>query len=132
MLRIIFIIALFSFACSCNKPTGIKEFVQHSDSIAINFFKGDGSMDTVVKVVILRDAKQVKDLSEFIEAGRTEDAKCGYDGSIHFFKTGMVLKDVDFRMNDVQCMHFSFVMDNKIYSTKLSPEAKMFLTNVMK
>lgn len=129
-LLISFFIATLLF--SCTKPTGIKDLVQTSDSVAINFFKGDGTRDSVTKVVILRDKKQVESLANYIESGTIEDAKCGYDGSIHFFKSNMVLKDIDFRMNDAQCMHFSFIMDKNMYSTKLSPEAKTFLESVKK
>ena len=87
-------------------------------------------MDSVLKVVILRDSRQVNALAGYMESGRTRDAQCGYDGSIHFFKKGMVLQDADFRMNDAQCMHFSFVLGGNRYTTKLSPKAKQFLESV--
>jgi hypothetical protein len=129
----LFLSFLITAVCfSCTRPTGIKELVQTSDSVAINFFKGDGTRDTVVKVMILRDKKQVRDLAGYIESGTIENVNCGYDGSIHFFKNNMVVKDIDFRMNDAQCMHFSFVLDKNIYSTKLSAEAKTFLEAVKK
>ena len=89
-------------------------------------------MDTVVRVVILRDKKEIADLANFMESGTTEDLKCGYDGSLHFFKNNAVIKDIDFRMNDVACMHFSFLMNGKSYSTKLSADAKKFLEKVDK
>lgn len=127
---LVFIATVILF--SCNKNTGIKDFVKDADSVAINFFKGDGSMDSVIKVVIIKDKKQVQHLAGYIEASRTGDFKCGYDGSLHFFKRDMVLKDVDFRMNDVQCMYFSFVMNDKLYNTVLSAEAKALLENVRK
>ena len=130
MLRFLLLLFVTTILFSCTKPTGIKDLVQTADSVAINFFKGDGTRDSVTKVVVLRDKKQVESLANYIEAGTIEDTKCGYDGSIHFFKRDMVLKDIDFRMNDAQCMHFSFIIDKNIYSTKLSPEAKTFLETV--
>ena len=122
-------IVIFS---SCNRSTGVKELVSNSDSAAINFFTGDGTMDTVVHVAILRNKKEIEDLANFIESGTTENLKCGYDGSLHFFKNNSVIKDIDFRMNDASCMHFSFVMNGKSYSTKLSAEAKTFLQTINK
>jgi hypothetical protein len=98
--------------------------------VAINFFKGDGSMDTVVKVAMIRDKKQLETLAGYMESTTIENKNCGYDGSIHFFKGGVVLKDINFRMNDAECMHFSFVLDKNVYSTKLSGEAKAFLGRV--
>lgn len=117
---------------SCSNPTGIKELVAKSDSAAINFYKGDGSMDTVVHVRIIRDKKEIADLAGFLESAETEHFKCGYDGSLHFFKGNAVIKDIDFRMNEDECMHFSFVMNGKLYSTKLSAAAKQFLESLNK
>jgi hypothetical protein len=122
--------ALFLFACT--KPTGIKEVITSADSIAINYFKGNGSMDTVVNMVMLKDKSQMNKLADYVEATTTENFKCGYDGSLHFFKRDMVIQDIDFRMNDVQCMYFSFLLNGKVFTTALSPEAKQFLQSVNK
>jgi hypothetical protein len=126
-MKYLIIALLFVLFFSCTHPTGLKELVNNADSVAINYFKGNGSADSVVNMVMLRDNPSVRQLANFIESHKTEDFKCGYDGSIHFFKNNVVLKDVDFRMNDVQCMHFSFLMNGKIYSTKLSAGAKQFM-----
>ena len=129
-LALIFIsVALFS---SCTKPTGIKDLVLNSDSAAINFFKGNGSRDTVIKVVILKDKKQLQSLAGFIESDRTTDQHCGYDGSLHFFKDNIVIQDVSFRMNEADCMHFSFSLDGLSFQTKLSANAKAFFQTVLK
>ena len=127
MLRTLLFFSFSTLLFSCKNSTGIKEIVSNSDSAAINFYKGDGSMDTVVHVAILRNKKEIADLADFIESGTTENFKCGSDGSLHFFKNNAVIIDVDFRMNDAACMHFSFIMNGKIYSTKLSIAAKQFL-----
>jgi len=128
MKKIFIAFVALAFFTSCHDSTGIKDFVAGSDSVAINFYKGDGSMDSVVKVVILRDSAQVATLADFIESKEVEQAKCGYDGSLHFFKKDMVLKDVDFRMNEKDCMQFSFMLNNKIYATRLSGKAKDYLS----
>jgi len=132
MLRYCLLLTGIVIFASCSKPTGVRELIADSDSAAINFFKGDGSMDTVVHVAILRNKKEIEDLAAFIESGTTENFKCGYDGSLHFFKNNAVVKDIDFRMNDAGCMHFSFTMNGKLYSTKLSAAAKQFLQSVNK
>jgi hypothetical protein len=124
------LVPLFLFAC--NQPTGIKEVIASTDSVAINYFKGNGSMDTVVNMIMLKDKNEINKLADYIEIGTTQNYKCGYDGSLHFFKRDMVIQDIDFRINDVQCMHFSFTIAGKLFSTTLSPEAKQFLENVNK
>ena len=133
-MRILYFALLISLAVtSCNnKNEAIAGRLAVADSAAINFYKGDGTMDSVVSVKIIRDKEQLKQLTGYVSSGSTGNLKCGYDGSIHFFKANVVLQDIDFRMNDANCMHFSLLMAGKLYSTKLSAEAKQFLETVKK
>jgi hypothetical protein len=112
---------------ACTKPTGIKAIITSADSIAINYFKGNGSIDTVENMIMLKDKSKITQLADYAEATIVDNLKCGYDGSLHLFKRDMVIQDINFRMNDVQCMHFSFLLNGKIFTTALSPEAKQFL-----
>lgn len=117
---------------SCTNPSGIKDVIAGADSVAINYFKGDGTADTVVNMIMLKDKSQISKLADYVEAGKEEQYKCGYDGSIHIFKRHVVSQDINFTINDVQCMHFSFLLNNKLYSTKLSAEALQFIKSVNK
>ena len=90
-------------------------------------------MDTVVAVRSIRDKNKLMQLGKMIAAGpSSKKYKCGYDGSLHYFKKGMVLQDVDFRMNDVHCMHFSFLLNGITQTSTLSAEAKQFIKTVKK
>lgn len=131
------IILFFSFfvvLTACNRPNAkIKERISNADSVAINYFKGDGTMDTVIAVKILRDKKIMDQLSSLISASSTEaNIKCGYDGSLHFFKKNIVVQDIDCRMNDAECMYFSFKQQGKPAATVLSPQAKQLLESIKK
>jgi hypothetical protein len=119
-------------AChSTNKK--LKAITVDADSVAINYFKGDGTLDTVVTVKIIRDRNDINKLSDYISANSTNpDVKCGYDGSLHFFKRDSVVQDIYFRMNDEHCMLFSFLQDGKLSATVLSEDAKQFLETVRK
>lgn len=130
MFRLTVLLAFAGLISSCSKPTGIKEVVLSADSVAVSFFKGDGSIDPVLNVIMLRERKDLEKLAGYMESAQTAHFKCGYDGSLHFFKKDIVLKQVDFRMNEPGCMHFSFLLDGKIYSTRLSGEAKKFLQSM--
>jgi len=44
----------------------IKEQIIHSDSVAINYFKGDGTMDSVVEVASRQEPKMTKIMKELI------------------------------------------------------------------
>lgn len=130
----IVLFALLIFFTACKNPnTKIKERISNSDSVAINYFKGDGTMDTVVAVKIVRDKKMISQLNDLISASSVAvNLTCGYDGSLHFFKKNMVVQDIDFRMNDVNCMFFIFKQEGMLVATKLSPEAKLLLESIRK
>lgn len=119
---------------ACNQ-TGkrLREKIADADSAAINYFKGDGSIDTVVAVRIIHDKATMGKLIDFITTGSVKKQNdCGYDGSVHFFKNDMVIQDVYFRMNDIDCMQFSFLFEQKRMGMKLSPEAKLLLETIKK
>jgi len=124
-------LALAFVACKQSNKAIITK-VANADSIAINYFTGDGRVDSVVTVKIIKDKQQITQLTSFIGGASTEPYKCGYDGSLHYFSNGAVLQDVDFRMTDAQCMHFSFMLDGQLYSTVLSPEARQLLESIKK
>lgn len=126
------ILISLSFISCTQSVTKLSAKIADSDSMAINYFKGDGSMDTVIAVKIISKKAQINQLAKMAGGHTTDNYKCGYDGSAHFFKMGKVIQDIDFRMNDVQCMHFSFMLDGKFYATDLSPEAKQLLISLRK
>ena len=129
MKNIIVFIAVIIFLSACNK-TGkqLKEEIANADSVAIIYFKGDGTMDTVVEVKIIRDKNTLEQLTSLITASSTAmKNNCGYDGSIHYFKMNRVIQDIDFRMNDDGCSLFSFLLNGKKEATKLSADAARFL-----
>ena len=130
---VLLIVSLVIVLTACNKPNKkIKERISGADSVAINYFKGDGTMDSVVKVKIIKDKKTLDELTALISASSAQPGvTCGYDGSLHFFKKNVVLQDVDFRMNDAACMFFTFKQEGKSEATVLSPEAKEILEKIM-
>jgi len=102
-----------------------------ADSIAVNYFKGDGTMDTVIKVKIIRDKNTMTQLSNFISANIIkEKPRCGFDGSLHYFKSDMVVQDIYFRMNSDDCSQFTFSFSKKNEATELSADAKNLLVQL--
>ena len=134
MKKIIAFIVLSILLISCNKAgKQLKERIVNSDSIAINYFKGDGTMDTVVTVKIIRDKQTLDQLTNLLTAAAaTYKANCGVDGSIHFFKKNRVVQDIYFGMIKTDCSQFSFLIDGKRVATALSAEAKKLLEEVKK
>ncbi|MFN8244249.1 MAG: hypothetical protein U0X40_09390 [Ferruginibacter sp.] len=132
MLRLPLLLISVLFIAACHKPSGIKNIISGSDSVAVSFYTGDGTIDSVTRVVILRQKEDLEKLAGYIESDQQDPNNCGYDGALHFFKNSVVSRQVYFRMNNVNCMHFSFMMDNKAWYTRLSPEAKQYLEQVKK
>ncbi|MBL0356190.1 MAG: hypothetical protein IPP72_04580 [Chitinophagaceae bacterium] len=130
---LILIIALL-VAVGCKRlPKEFHESLAGSDSVVINFFRGDGTMDTVVAVKIIRDKAAIENLTAFITAvPASVKNNCGYDGSIHYFKNNMVIQDVDFRMQKDDCTQFTFILEGKKEATSLSINAGAFLTTLKK
>ncbi|MDO9376523.1 MAG: hypothetical protein Q7T76_19010 [Ferruginibacter sp.] len=125
------LVGLTLLFCACSHTDKqLKERIISADSIAVNFFSGDGSMDTVIGVKIIRDRQQVTDLATFISDHKVKpDFDCGYDGSLHFFKTDKVIQDIYFRMED-KCMYFTFMQYGKQEASKLSLEAKAVIQSI--
>lgn len=98
--------------------------------MAINWFKGDGSMDTVVAVKIIKDKNIINQLAKMAGGYITENYKCGYDGTLHFFKMDKVIQDIEFRMNGSDCSSFTFMLEGDVYSTALNTEAKALLQSL--
>ncbi len=119
---------------SCNQSNGlIKEQIVHSDSVAINYFKGDGTMDSVVEVKIIKDQKIIDQLTDFVyQNNRKMNYSCGVDWSLHFFKMNKVIQDVNFGMNESGCSYFSFTLQGKMQATELSDAAKELIVSLRK
>ena len=123
---IIFVTVLFSSCKQSNKE--LKERLTVADSAAINYFKGDGTMDTVVLVKMIKDKNTLDQLSNMITEEITkEKINCGFDGSVHFFKTDMVMQDIYFRMNSEDCGQFTYLFKSERGAAKLSADAKKLL-----
>lgn len=124
---IIIFTAIVFLSCK-HSNEALKERLIVSDSVAINYFKGDGTMDTVVTVRIIRDKNTMEQLSNFVSADIIkEKANCGFDGSLHFFKADMVIQDIYFRMNSDDCSQFTFSFNKERTASQLSADAKKLL-----
>lgn len=122
--------AVLFFSCKQNN-TEFKERLTIADSAAINYFKGDGSMDTVILVKIIKDKNTLHQLTNLIADELIEEKPgCGYDGSLHFFKNNMVIQDIYFSMHNTDCSQFSFSFNRERTAAKLSAEAKKLLLNL--
>lgn len=134
MKKLLSVLGIICITQSCNKVgKELKERIIDTDSIAINYFKGDGSMDTVIAVKLVRDKTTVNQLVNYASAGsNAKTNNCGYDGSLHFFKKNRVTQDVDFRMANDNCNQFTYQVKGKFYASPVNEEAKKLLLQLKK
>jgi hypothetical protein len=126
-------ITLAALSSCYHSDTQLKTTISDADSVAINYFSGDGKPDTVTAVKIIHDKITMEQLAGFASASVTGiKANCGYDGSIHFYKNDNVVQDIKFRMNDEHCMQFTFTENGNMVATKLSQQAKELLQSINK
>lgn len=115
---------LVVFITGC-KQSAVTSSFSSADSLVIHF--KDERAGLVTKTVQTTESKAINRLVEFIDAKETEAFKCGYDGKMFFYKSGNKIQEVDFKMRDDSCNHFSFLLNEKLRFTKMNNEAVDFL-----
>jgi hypothetical protein len=125
----IWVVLFLILTSGCGREAKLlREKIAGSDSAAVNLFAGDGTMDTVVRVKIIRDKQE---LEQLVMALTDKLAKpisaCGTDGSIHFFKYNKVIQDIDFRLRKDGCRQCIFVLDGERMCTTPASAADLLL-----
>lgn len=129
MTRLFFAAASLLAFASCSGPDKIlQDRLTQVDSVAINFFSGDGSMDTVVGVTILRDRKEIDSLvKEAAQASIQVDKPCAPQASMHFFSRGQVIQDLE--VGIAGCDHLSYLHQGKRRTTSIGQSLQNRLIN---
>ena len=112
---------------ACN-PSATKKSFSGADSLVIHF--KDEQAGVVTKTVQTTESAAIRKVVGFIDGASTGKFKCGYDGKMFFYKKGTQIQEVDFKMKEDSCKHFSFLLDGKIVSTKMNNEATDFLNSL--
>jgi hypothetical protein len=124
------VVTMFFLSCS-KKDKALHTHISNADSVAINFFKGDGTMDTVIAVKIIRDKNTMAQLAAMVSQDKVNSLnKCGIDGSLHFFKQDRVIQDVDFSYTNQQCPYFFYAFKGKKTCSRLPAAAAVLLQGV--
>ena len=129
MIKFFFSFIAIVFLAGC-KQSVIEQNFSSSDSLVIHF--KDEQAGIVTKTVETSETSAIKKITGFIDASATENFKCGYDGKMFFYSKGLQVQEVDFQMKDAACRHFSFLLDGKLMSTKMSNEAVSFFESLEK
>lgn len=125
---ILYLVMVFMIA-SC-KPSVVRQSFSGADSLLIHFI--NDKTGQITKTEQTTEPKAIRRVIEFIDATETEQFKCGYDGKMVFFSKREKIQEVDFKMKDESCNHFIFLLNGKLYSTRMSREAANFLNALEK
>lgn len=125
-MRYFIILTLLAFtAC---KESAISKKLSKADKVEVRFTVS-GS-DIIEKIVTTDNENAIKKMIQLLDNSSAPQYKCGYDGQLIFFEKGKQLQTIDFRNTDKDCRHFSYMLDGKIVSTKMSNEANDLLTSL--
>jgi hypothetical protein len=123
-MRPIFILFFaIQFFSSC-RQSAISASFSAADSLVI-YFKNEQA-GAIIKTVQTAETKAIGRVIEFIDAKASAAFKCGYDGKMFFYNDGEKMQEVDFKMKDAACNHFSFLLNGKLVNTTMSSEAADF------
>lgn len=127
------VIILFILTACNNVHQPTRMLLENADSIAINYFTGDGKMDSVTQVYMLKDKVVIANIIQQTTSSIfTNNDVCGYDGSLHFFKNNRVVLDMWFKKNNTKCNAVEFTYNGKLIHTKLTNEMAAILTSFQK
>jgi hypothetical protein len=124
MMRCIFFLFFIIFFFSSCRQSAISASFSTADSLVIHF--KNEQQGEITRTVQTAESKAISRVIEFIDAKESEAYKCGYDGKMFFYNKGEKMQEVDFKMKDEACNHFSFLLNGKLVNTKMSSEAADF------
>lgn len=118
-------LAILFIHTSCKQQSSFGKKLTDSDSLVIQFT--DSISGNVIKSMQATDPKAIEKLSRFVDAKQAEVYKCGYNGTMKFYKKGTLNGDVSFHYSNPDCRHFLYSEADQLVSTKMSNEAADFL-----
>lgn len=119
-----YLIILLTVFTSCDR-SAISKKLSKADKLEIRYSMSQS--DVIEKSITTANKHTMNKVIGFLDNSPTVQFTCGYDGKLIFFAGGEQLHIIDF-MSDKDCRHFSFMVDEKIMSIKMSNTAAEFFT----
>ncbi len=127
------LIIVCSIFISCNNKK-IETLINQTSLVKIEFYGIKDQHITKVKEIEIKDTLEISNIAQFITSKNAPFYKAGYHGKIILLdKNGILLIEDGIEFNIYQeCKHCVFMINNKIYSKKLSDKGLEYLINVYK
>lgn len=127
-MKILFCSMVVLLCLSCGKPSAVSKKLSGCDSLAITF--NVHNSDSIMNIVNTTEKKAIRKLANFLKGDNTMQYKCGYDGSMVFYRKREKLMAVVFNYSENGCRNFLYDMENILISTRMSNEAASFLESL--
>ena len=127
-MRVMLFVIIIIFAACGGSGSAINKQLSGSDSLVINF--NNPQSTTLNKTVTTTEKTAIKKLINYVDSKTSEAYKCGYDGSMLYYKKGILTGDVSFNYSGDGCHHFISDVDGKFIPTTMSNEAANFLKSL--
>ncbi|HEX2787085.1 MAG TPA: hypothetical protein VHP32_04205 [Ignavibacteria bacterium] len=135
MKRFLFLIILIAFAgCGDSIKGTLDKQLMGVDKVKIYFTNIVPTKDTATEqraIITITNLDTVNMLAQSITDETSEFYKCGYTGTIEFFKDNISISNMQFNLMN-ECNHIVFRVKDNIYSKKISDKGIEVLNNYYK
>ncbi|MBS1493350.1 MAG: hypothetical protein JST55_07565 [Bacteroidetes bacterium] len=127
LFSILLVLLVFVF-CSCDDSIkkSLDKQTEGTDMIKLYFYDKTGKLTNKNDIVTIQDKDIINKLLAAITEENAGENKCGYTGSMEYFKAGKSLLTSEFNSMP-ECSNIIFRLKNNMYSKKLSPESILIL-----
>ena len=125
-ITLLFLTVIF---CSCDDSikASLDKQLSGTDMIKLYFYDKTGKLTNKNDIITVQDKDIIAKLQQAITEETAPENKCGYTGSMEFFKAGKSLLTSEFNTMP-ECSHIIFRLKNNMYSKKLSPESIIIIS----
>lgn len=115
--------------CSCDNSikASLDKQIAGTDMVKLYFYDKTGKLTNKNNIVTIQDKDIVSKLQQSITDETAPENKCGYTGSMEFFKAGKSILTTEFNTMP-ECSYIIFRVKDNMYSKKLSPESILIIT----
>ena len=121
--------------CACLQSCGdsikdsLEKQLKDADMVKIYFYENNTNKPGRDKIATIQDKIVIGVIRSSILDESTEVPKCGYTGSIEFFKKSISINNMEFS-TEPGCERVVFRLQENMYSKKLSPEGIKLLNDI--
>jgi hypothetical protein len=130
MKNVIKIVLLFLAVIFCSCEDSIKASLDKqlagADMIKLYFYDKSGNLTNKNNIITIQDKDIINKLLNAITDETAPEYKCGYTGTIEYFKENKSILVGEFNSMP-ECSHIIFRLKKDMYSKKLSPESLIIL-----